>query len=168
LTVRYDPRINYPSAALKRQEELYNQWTDQVNLAANGFSQLRDARKAIDRVRTNAEVLSEKDKKNMLAQCDSLAQKIKELEGEFFLPEDSKGIQDDNHLLNSALWRTISLINTGDLMPSANAASALQALSVKNRTIADRINVFFDTDWAAFQELVESTSMPVFQERRRL
>jgi hypothetical protein len=66
------------------------------------------------------------------------------------------------------LWKTISLINTGDLMPAANAASALQALSVKNRAIADRVNAFFDTDWAVFQKLVDSTSMPVFQERRRL
>jgi formiminotetrahydrofolate cyclodeaminase len=53
-------------------------------------------------------------------------------------------------------------------MPAANAASALQALSVKNRAIADRVNAFFDTDWAVFQKLVDSTSMPVFQERRRL
>jgi hypothetical protein len=168
LTVRYDPRINYPLDALQRQEELYNQWAEQVNLATNGFSQLRNARKVIDRVRTNANVLNEKDKKNMLSQCDSLVQKINELEGEFFLPEDAKGIQDDNHLLNSVLWKTISLINTADLVPSANAVSALKALSVKNRAIADRINAFFDTDWVSFQKLVESTSMPVFQERKRL
>jgi hypothetical protein len=168
LTIRYDPRINYPSDALQRQEELYNQWAEQVKLATNGFSQLRDARKTIERVRTNADVLGEKDKKNMLTQCDSLVQKINNLEGEFMLSEDARGIQDDSNLLNSVLWKTISLINTGDLMPAANAASALQALSVKNRAIADRVNAFFDTDWAVFQKLVDSTSMPVFQERRRL
>jgi hypothetical protein len=168
LTIRYDPRINYPSDALQRQEEWYNQWAEQVKLATNGFSQLRDARKTIERVRTNADVLGEKDKKNILTQCDSLVQKINNLEGEFMLSEDARGIQDDSNLLNSVLWKTISLINTGDLMPAANAASALQALSVKNRAIADRVNAFFDTDWAVFQKLVESTSMPVFQERRRL
>ena len=89
----------------------------------------------------------------------TLTKKIKELQALYSLPEDAPGIQDEAHLLVSKLYSCYGYIFTGSITPGDNSDNALKLTGEEVRKIADKINLFFENDWAKWQADVEKVQV---------
>ena len=166
--VKPDPRVVWNEASFKRQGELYGQFKQIVKTADDGMEQLKTALKTIELVKTSLQYVEDSVKKNVLNQADSLTGKIKDLQALYSLPEDTPGIQDEAHLLNSKIFTTYGYFFTGGLMPGENAETSLRHTTEEVRKVADKINLFFENDWQKWQIEVEKVQVKLFKERKKL
>ncbi|MFM9984686.1 MAG: hypothetical protein ACKVOK_05595 [Flavobacteriales bacterium] len=166
--VKADPRVKWNDASYSKQADLYKEFSTMVKLADDGMEQLKSALKTIELVNTSFANVEDSLKKDVISQSDSLTKRIKELQELYNLPEETPGIQDEAHLLLSKLYTCYGYIFTGSIAPGENSDNALKLTGTEVRKVADKINSFFENDWAKWQTNVEKVQVKMFKERKKL
>ncbi|RMF22997.1 MAG: hypothetical protein D6765_13650, partial [Bacteroidetes bacterium] len=74
------------------------------------------------------------------------------------------GIQRSPDLLNTALFRASSYLNSSDGAPNPTARLVLEQARQKTREVLEAVNAFFEKDFQAFRERVESQEIRLFKD----
>ena len=76
---------------------------------------------------------------------------------------DAKGINRQPNALTDALFRASGMAASSDSKPSTNGQAAIDAAKILAREIFDKVNTFFEKDWAAYQAKVEAARATLFK-----
>ncbi|MFN0032054.1 MAG: WD40/YVTN/BNR-like repeat-containing protein [Flavobacteriales bacterium] len=163
-----DPRVTFNEVADNKQRDLVRRLNKAVQTADDGMEQLKAAKKTITLVKDALVNVPDSMKKDLISKADSLTKNIATLQELYFLPEDAAGYRDDSHLLNSKFYFASGLVNTGSAMPGTNAEHAVQAAEKQTRDVADKINLFFEKDYAPWRTQVEKMQFSLFKEVKKL
>jgi hypothetical protein len=104
---------------------------------------------------------------------DSASSRLKKLSGPlkdsitalkdlFMLREDFKGYEDVSVRLNDRLGAAAGSIGSARI-PGGNAESALKTAEKETAIITNRVNAFFNKEWAAFKDAAEKEKPSLFK-----
>ncbi|RMF32492.1 MAG: hypothetical protein D6765_00255, partial [Bacteroidetes bacterium] len=121
VTVHLDPRLRLSLEDLQAKQAAYESFYDMVRTAKEGFDRLQEAGKTLKRVNEALALAPDSLKKDLGQLTKDLKKKIAELEKLYMMPPDTKGIQRSPDLLNTALFRASSYLNSSDGAPNPTA-----------------------------------------------
>lgn len=163
IKVNFDPRLDYKMENLVAQQEAYKQYEGMVKSATEAFDKLKEAKKTISRVNEAMANASEEDKKAISKLGKSLQDSIATLQALYSEAPDTKGIVRTPGLLNETLRSTSRYINDSDGKPNQAAQFMLKKLMTQLGETLDKVNVFFEKDFAAYQKQVEAAKFSLFK-----
>jgi len=135
-----------------------------VEKARAGFERIEEGKATIGRVNQSIEALSDSSQQAIKKLGKSLQDSLAMLEELYFLPEDFKGIRRTSDKLGSAFWgvSTYLRVEDGELNPSG--AIKLRELREQTAEVLERINTFFSTHFAEYEQKVEALEFSLFKE----
>jgi photosystem II stability/assembly factor-like uncharacterized protein len=161
-----DPRLEgtQPDNPALRQAQERHAKTQQMLTRAQ--DQLREALETLDRMSANQAELADSTRKNLDKEADSLRKRIQALQAFILTPKDFKGIDGEERLAEQ-IWKTGYLLSY-PAAPAPNALAALDNLESRTRALLEQVNAFFEGEWAAYRERVESQPWTPFAKREKL
>ena len=166
--VKADPRLGISINQMKAKQTALEDYAKWVEKAAKGFSQLKEAKKTIKLVNDQMVNAPDSTKKEIADAGKAVQDSITRLMNLYFLPEDSKGIQDSSDKLSSFLWRARGFINASDGAPNQNAQHAVDKAKSEIQKVLDQINTFIANDWKTYQQKVETVKYSLFKEFEKI
>ena len=93
----------------------------------------------------------------------SMKDSILNLQKLFMTPVGAKGIVRTAGVLQDAIFRAMSMLNSSPGKPQGNAMTALNQAKKQTNTILEKVNAFFEKDWKAYQDKVEVMKYSLFK-----
>ena len=168
VTVHPDPRRTVKLSDLQTREEMAADYQSIVERATAGFKQLQDASKTIQRV--NGALVNAPDtiKKAITKSGKALQDSIKVLEKLYMTPSGLKGIQRSSDNVMGALFGVRRYLSDVEGEPSQMAKVTLEKARRETKAVLEKINAFFEKDFAEYQKEVEAVQFSLFKERKSL
>ena len=173
VTVKQDPRLEYPIAQLKEKQEAYNSYLEKVRNVKSAFDKLKEAKKTITGVNDALASSTDTAKTRISKMGKELEKKIQDLMDIYLTPEDFKGIDRSDRLVGS-LQRTASYIAGSDAAPTFNEMCIRDRDSAVHREVIDQLLPFLCTDIENYsglpddQKTIFLLSIPEFKKEPEL
>ncbi|MFM7813976.1 MAG: WD40/YVTN/BNR-like repeat-containing protein, partial [Flavobacteriales bacterium] len=164
--VEADPRHAWDMKKHTQYVEAFKRANDIVVRATKGSDILAESLMAVERVKGLLKNAPESTRTKLLAQSDSLIQQIESLQLIYFMPENSKGIEDDSKTLINQLYTMY-----GYIQPSGNAGNTESIILANQREVdraIERINVFLEKDWATWRAAVNDAQLEITPPLKKL
>jgi hypothetical protein len=169
LQVLHDPRSPLVSENYTANYSIYKRFQKAAVLSDAAFEQVKSGKSAIERVKLHMTEFPDSAFKSLQSRADSLMKRLTEIEGLFFLPENTTGIQDDSHLLVSQLYGFYyGYLSRGSAPTGENAQNALFLLEKKSNDVAAEIDLFYEKQFEPWQKEVQQLTLPFFSVRKKL
>ena len=168
VTVHPDPRRTVKLSDLQTREEMGADYESIVKSATEGFKQLQEASKTIKRV--NGALINAPDtiKKAITKSGKALQDSIKMLEKMYMTPSGLKGIQRSSDNVMGALFGVRRYLSDVEGEPSQMAKVTLEKARRETKAVLEKINAFFEKDFAEYQKEVEAVQFSLFKERKAI
>ena len=166
--VRPDPRTSTTQAEYVAQQEFLDDLGDLIDRLADRTGDLSSVRTQVQGLKelTDEAGLSEEDSERVTAAADSLAGKLTGIQEDiqqtdnrsFYDPLDNPGklAAELAYLFNTVAGSMAGMVNAG---PTDQAVDRLEELRVEVTDVLTRLQVVFDEDLSAFNELIRSLGM---------
>ena len=166
VVVSYDPRIKWEETSYQKMKNYSARLQKTITLADDGMEQLKSAKKTVELVVSVLTNLPDSLKKSINAKNDSISKKIVSIQNLILEIEDKPGIRDNSHLLVTKIYSAYGFAGMESM--GSNSENALKKAESETRIIADKINLFFDTEWSTWKSEVEKTQYSLFKEVKKL
>ena len=166
-----DPRNPNHTQAMQNKQQASKELAGIVEVATEGFSRLREARKTIKLVDGQLGQVPDSTKQEIVKLGKSMVDSIQKLEDLYMLPQGLKGIQRTPDVINNYLYTASSYLRSSDWSRGEASQMATYAVEQAREKVDEaiaEINTFFAEDWKAYQEKVESIPRPIFKEYEAL
>ncbi|MBX2928361.1 MAG: hypothetical protein KF852_11040 [Saprospiraceae bacterium] len=163
LTVHDDPRRIIPMADRKAKLAAYAEYKTMVEKATQGFDQLKEARKSVRMVNDALANAPDSVKQEVTKMGKALLDSIAAVEKLYMMPDGLKGIQRSSDDLSALLRGATQYLNASDGAPNPNTQNILNLAKQRTAETLDRVNAFFEQDFAAYRQKVEGLSFSFFK-----
>lgn len=168
LTVHPDPRRTVKLSDLQTREEMAADYARIVQRATDGFKQLQEANNTIKRVNDALVNAPDTIKKAISKSGKALQDSIKVMEKMYMTPSGLKGIQRSSDNVNGALFGVRRYLSDVEGEPSQMAKLTLEKARRETKAVLEKINAFFQKDFAGYQKEVEAVQFSLFKERKAI
>lgn len=164
LRVLPDPRIPFVPELEMAKKEAVDSFYSTVEVATKSFNQLKELQKSLGLVNQNLSMAPDSTQKAFKERSKALADSLQNLVELFTAPENQKGIQRNPDNINSLLFRTWRFLQNAP-QGGANQMAQIsrQQAEKKLKAALDRINLFYENEWTAFQKDVEVLNLTPFK-----
>ena len=163
VNVKFDPRVTVSMKDLADKQAAQKDFQGLIQKATDAFNRLKEATKTIklaDDALVNA---PDSTKKSIAKLGNSLKDSILNIQKIFMASPDLKGINRQPNALMDELFRAMMMANSSDGKPSTNGEAAIAAAKTHAREIFEKVNMFFEKDWAKYQAKVEAARSTLFK-----
>ncbi len=158
-----DPRLDISNQEMLAQQKATDDFFELVRKATMAFDRLKSAKKTIKLVNEQLVNAPDSTKKEIKKLGKSVQDSISMLQGLFTDKPDLKGIQRNPNTLNRHLFSASGYIRASDGPPNQMARFATKKAEKEAKIVIDKVNAFFEKDWAAYQEEVEKVKYSLFK-----
>ncbi len=163
--VIFDPRMEVSTAGLQAKRDKMEGIYANMERLKKAVKGLQDAQSALDIIKKQ---LGEDADSTLKLSSKAMADSLKNMLGEMFGDDDVKGIRDDPESLRSKMFGPFGYINSSyDEEDPTHDIVIGQAEEAINAYIK-RVNSFFENDWKAYREAVESAKLSPFKDYERV
>lgn len=159
-----DPRDPPNPAAIKGQEEKYEEYYRYGKAATKAFEALRDARDMMGKIAPLMANLEKPMQDSLKKQGKAIKDSIKTLMEIYLPPEGFTGINSVDIRLGDFLWGVRNYLESADGIPGGNALVGLALFKKEVEVTVRRINRFLKEDWADYRKSVEAARTPLFKD----
>lgn len=163
VTVHDDPRRIISMADRKAKLAAYAEYKTMVEKAAQSFDQLKEARKSVRMVNDALANAPDSVKQELTKMGKALLDSIAAVEKLYMMPDGLKGIQRSSDDLSALLRSATQYLNASDGAPNPNTQNILNQAKQRTAETLDRVNAFFEKDFAAYRQKVEGLSFSFFK-----
>lgn len=163
ITVKGDPRLDIPMEDRKAKVAAYKDLASIVSTATTAFERIQDAKKTIKTVDEAMGNADPNTKKELGKMGKTLQDSLTAMEKLFMAPDNQKGIVRDADDLTSALFGASRYLDAGDGAPTPSAQNMMNKAKVQLKDILDKMNGFFEKDFAEYQQKVEAAKFSLFK-----
>ena len=158
-----DPRQNIPAADRRAKEEMILRVGRELDVAAKAVEHLRGAREAVERISKRIQGQEDPAAQDIRGREKTIKDSIEELIGRITAPE-VQGNRPDPVLFSVRLGSVYRSIQSSWEAPTEAQRIYLRRSETKLREALTEINRFFEEDMRAYQDAVEATGLPRFEE----
>jgi photosystem II stability/assembly factor-like uncharacterized protein len=162
VNVSGDTRLAFTEAEMRANTAYMDTVYSRIRTATGAADRLRDAKKIVDQI---AGIIKERS--------DSSATKVKEVGTamqdsikkliELINDKDVQGIRSDPAVLENKLGLASGYAGASWYAPGSTERIALQQAVASMKTIADKINTFFEKDWVRYRSAVDAAKITFFE-----
>jgi len=163
LTVKPDPRLNISATEYTKLAQTRDDFDKMIAQTTEAFDRLKEAKKVTKVVDSQLLNVADTVKTRITERSAAMQDSIKALIGMVLVPEDYKGINREYPALMYDIWDAGSFLDSADGSPNANANFAIATAKKKAKVVVDKINAFFEKDWAEYQREVEALEYSLFK-----
>jgi photosystem II stability/assembly factor-like uncharacterized protein len=163
LNVKADPRNEVSLDDMKAKDAVRRDLDKMTETANKAWTQLRTAEKTIALVDAQMANVVDSVKSDLTKQGKALKDSISALQKQFMLPKDAKGINRSPDGLMDKIEKANYTIGSVIGKPAANALVTVSEARAKLTTIVEKINAFFEKDFAKYQANVEKVQYSLFK-----
>jgi len=167
VSVGLDPRLPLTAADLADRNTGLIELSREVDRAQQAFRILQEVRKDMRTVEAAMVNAPDSIQAAIKERQKELTKKLGDLENLFMEPADVKGIVRPTNI-SSELGSAYSYFNTSLGAPGPNALNMLAQVRKRIWDAVISVNGFVDVDWKAFREFVNTRTLPVFREIRKV
>ena len=166
IRVHMDPRIEVNESNLVARNTMYVRWESNADVASKAVRQMQDAFETLDLV--NSRMTGHEGE-----QVDSLRSMAKDIKatltelGEHFAGKQVQGILRDPASVMSKLFTARSYIVSGFNAPDESTRIAMEQSTEQLNQVLAKVNTFFSTDWATFEDAVEEADISLFGKKEQ-
>jgi len=164
VTVHPDPRLPYSLENGKAKQAAFDEFYQTVRLATDAWKRLDEAEKTLDRVDKALENAPDSLKTDIQKQGKALRDSIRQMRDIFMDPPNQKGIQRNPNTLMRVLFTAYRYIDNSDGAPNASAQVTTDKARREVGRILDRMNAFFEKDFADYRQKVEAVPFSLFKD----
>jgi len=162
--VRPDPRIDgVTDDEREARQALYDRLMSRVKTATTAADRLRKAQETVAQVKKQLgdreDSLAVEARETGAVLSDSAEALLHEI-----IPKDYEGIRDDPTLVDSRLGLVQFYLGTEREAPTETDRIALERAERRLQMLLDRVNRFFQEEWASYRAIVEEASPSLFDE----
>ena len=162
-SVGVDPRLELTKTEMEQIVGLRKDYDKTIDLAREGFEQIREAKKSIDLIERLAKTLPDTTKKAFMKDIKQEKESLENLELLFFDKENQKGIQRNPNNLNAKLWMARRYLGTSIGAPGENANVAVSHAKNKTAEVLEALEEYMNGAWPEFKEKVNSMNFDLFK-----
>lgn len=168
VTVLPDPRIEVNSAALEAKYAAVAELEKMITAETAAFNRLKTAKKTIGRINGQLGNAEKATKDTIQKQGKMLMDSIKLMQELFLTPKDFEGYDHVTIRLNNLLSTAFSFVRSSAGKMGENGEHAMRAARARLEEVLARVNALFDTQWPAYRSLVESATIPQFEDFEKI
>lgn len=161
VVVHADPRSGLSATARAAQIEGRSEVDSMIVRVDRDYDKLRKAQKSTKTVRKLLNSLPDSTKKEYVKLTDSVDAEIKRLDGLFFMPEKTKGIQSSAHLATNKIYRARGYYG-GWKFPAKNAENAMMHARKASAGLSEEVDAFLEGLWADYRKQIEALKLSPF------
>jgi photosystem II stability/assembly factor-like uncharacterized protein len=164
VTVKADPRATETLEDMRGREAALLDLQKLIGTSTKAFDRLKEADKTIGLVEaqfTNSPTDSVKT--NLIKLGKSLKDSILTIQKMFMLTRDAKGINRQPNGLTDKIFKAYYLMSSGTSKPQSNALIANEDARKRATQVFERMNAFFEKDWATYKAKVEAVQYSLFK-----
>ena len=164
IVVHADPRIEMSNQMMAQQDAMIAEYEELITRAADGFAQLRNAKKTVSIV--NAAIVNAPDstQKMVKEKGKEVTKSIDELMKIYMNPEGLKGIHGATPTLNGTISRANGYLRRSVGPAGQNGINAVEIAKRELQDAIEKINTFVDGDWQEYREAMEAVEFNLFKE----
>jgi hypothetical protein len=160
----HDPRLPaFNKSNYDECQALLNDHYKTINAASAGFNRLKEAQGVISLVNNMMVNADDSAKSDIAKQGKALNDSIKSIMALYTTPRDFVGYDHVTVRLNNHLQSATGYILSSEEAPSQMAKLAVEQSKLETERVLNKINEFFENEWAAYQKLVNETNNDVFK-----
>ncbi len=165
INVSYDPRISISQEVLAQKYALQKEIEQKMDLCSRATERLIESKEIAEDYKRSANKIDKKTYENIIKSSDSIIKQINGLMDELMGKEDKRqGITATEKPSNiSYLYQARSYVNNLQSNPGATERVLIENANKKIDPVIQEINRFYQSEWPAYQKLVESTSLSPFK-----
>jgi photosystem II stability/assembly factor-like uncharacterized protein len=149
------------------QKELYDQILVQAERANSQLEWYRKTERSIGLANDVLRSTPDSLKRNFTSLNDSLKADLAKWRLFYFLPDDAKGIQNDDDKLGSILWKALVYAESQDVLPGANANNQISQLIQSVERAEGRAQAIEGGVWKAWKEAYQNLQPNIFQDVKK-
>lgn len=155
LDVKQDPRFSSSQGAISLANNLKMEKVE-IAKATAAMEDLLNIKKHVNLIKKYETLLDDSLSKKLKLLNKDMIGKIKKLEGLYFMPEDTKGIQRNPNTVMAKINNSRSYLGGRLALPGENAELAIDKANVKITEAVDEISSFKNEDYKEYLETLES------------
>jgi photosystem II stability/assembly factor-like uncharacterized protein len=163
--VIFDPRIEVTPAALQAKKEMKERIYDTMERAGKAVTAMQHAQKALEIIKKQ---MGEEADSTLKAQTKAMADSLKRMNLAVFGDPDVKGIRRNPNQLTSTIYGTFRYINSSYDAEDPTHELVMQHAEEALSAFVERVNAFFEKDWAAYRKAVEEAKLSPFKDFERI
>ena len=164
--VKLDPRVDYITKDdLMDLKQAYDSYDEQMKRAADGFDELKKAKKSVELVSKLAETLDDEEVKKEIEEANKeQKKKIGELMELYMDKEGQKGIQRNPNTLTRKLGMARRYLRASYGSPTPNAQVSIdQALALLDEVL-EKQSEYMDGEWEQYKAQIDAIDFDLFRE----
>ena len=164
--VNFDPRLNVPTNILQAKYTKLKENEAGLGQASEAMKRLRDSKAIVDGYIKEMKAKDEEEYKDLIKENKAVNDSISNLMDIFVGKEDKRqGItRDPDPFVSTYFNRARRYLQSTLTMPGATEDRLMQQARDKLAPAIGKVNVFFDTQWKAYQEKMEKVDLSPFKE----
>jgi photosystem II stability/assembly factor-like uncharacterized protein len=161
-TVLADPRNPFNAAAYNATMAAYRDFTPVVARATRAFDALNKAEGTLDALKEAYKHAPDSVIKKIESWSKPVRDSIANLKLLYMLPRDYRAYEFATIRLNNYLYEAFNYLMNSESGPGSNAGDAARIAKIETDKVCERINRFFDREWAAFRNNIEALPNSTF------
>lgn len=161
--VKPDPRIPVSITDLQAREAVYKDMEKIVKAAAAGADRLREAGKAVKRVDTAMETAPDSTRQQIAKLGKALQDSIAVIEKMIWGEGGSKVAPYTGEVLSRSIGAVMQYMRSLDGPATQAVTRTMEKARAHTAEVLEKINAFFDKDFAEYQKKVEAVQAPLFK-----
>ncbi|MFN0157822.1 MAG: WD40/YVTN/BNR-like repeat-containing protein [Bacteroidota bacterium] len=159
--VKLDPRLNASNTEVTARNTFREAFLTRVKTATEAADRLRESKKTIEQISAVIKDREGDDIKKVKDTGKTMQDSLKVLM-EMIAPKEAQGYVDDTGLLSERINLAWWYLNSSWEVPSENEQMVITEVTDKLKTVAGRINSFFEKEWTKYREAVDAAKISFF------
>jgi hypothetical protein len=162
ITVKFDPRIHIGQTDLLAKDALREELQKKLHIATEAADRLRDAKKRVEQIAGLIKEREDSSARRVKDKGKAIQDSIKTLT-ELITPKEVQGIRGDPNTLSSRIGSASNYLNATWEPITETQRIVVRQATERLQKVADAINAFFERDWPAYKEVVDSAKIPLVE-----
>lgn len=171
VTVLWDPRLEIAPQALEARVEFFDEFKHAVEKATELADRLRSTREKMNRVddllKETEEDETEEDqpseeRRALQEAAKAARERLTKLE-EMIFSKEVQGIRQDPEVLTSYLFNAARYVRSSWERPSDTERRAFEDYQEKLVQVTSAFDAFFDTEWEAYRQAVQTADLSILE-----
>lgn len=163
MMVTFDPRSSWDQEGYNARKALLEQHNKVIDLARMGLLRLGEAEKTISLVNSQAVNANDSAQAKLKKEGKRLNDSLQVLIEYYRTPQDFVGYDHVTVRLSDRLSQARSYIGSSEGAPNQMALLSYEQAKAETERVIEEINAFFETEWKAYQQLVEENKLSIFK-----
>ena len=166
IEIKSDARSLLAASNFDQNQKMYDRFKATVEASDRDFELLKQFKEEMEHVKSSIPSLKKAEADSLVKDIKPMMESISKIEALYFLPEESKGIQDDSHLLVSQMYTFMySYLPRYAGTAGGNAETALILMEQKTKEVSDLVRAFDEKEYTPWQKKVEQLNYSFFSPR---